>query len=127
MPPNTRISVEIPGSYFHDCYAMPVAHEGRSALAIFLATVARSPRWVETLMALRNRVVALFGLKDLGHLGSLPPFKDAAAYRIGERVGIFTLLDDEVTTVLMAASSETWTNKPVCPTARSPARTWLSG
>lgn len=99
VPPATRISADIPGSYFHDCYLMPLAHGDRSALEIFLATVARSPRWVETMMGLRNRVVRLFGLKDLGHLGTLPPFKAAADYRIGERIGIFTLLsatDDEV-------------------------------
>ncbi|MBI4995947.1 MAG: DUF2867 domain-containing protein [Rhodocyclales bacterium] len=98
-PPATRISGEIPGSDFHDCYAMPLAHGSRSALEIFLLTVARSPRWVESLMALRNRIVGLFGLKNLGHLGSLPPLKEASAYRIGDRVGIFTLLsatDDEV-------------------------------
>jgi hypothetical protein len=98
-PPATRISGEIPGSDFHDCYLMPLAHKGRSALEIFLLTVARSPRWVEALMGLRNRIVGLFGLKNLGHLGSLPPLKEAAAYKVGDRLGIFTLLsmsDDEV-------------------------------
>lgn len=99
VPPATRISAEIPGSWFHDCYLMPLAHGGRTALEIFLATVARSPRWVETMMGLRNRVVRLIGLKDLGHLGTLPPLKEASAYKVGDRIGIFTLLsvtDDEV-------------------------------
>jgi hypothetical protein len=99
VPPATRISADIPGCYFHDCYLMPLAHSGRPALDIFLATVARSPRWVEAMMGLRNRVVRLFGLKDLGHLGTLPPLKEASAYKVGDRVGIFTLLsatDDEV-------------------------------
>jgi hypothetical protein len=99
VPPATRISSEVAGSYFHDCYVMPLAHEGRSALEIFLGTVAQSPRWVEAMMGLRNRVVALFGLKNLGNLGSLPPLKKASEYKIGDRVGIFTLLsatDDEV-------------------------------
>ena len=99
VPPATRISSEIPGSDFHDCYVLPLAHEGRSALEIFLQTMARSPRWVEAMMGLRNRIVGLFGLKNLGHLGALPPHKETAEYRIGDRVGIFTLLsmsDDEV-------------------------------
>lgn len=99
VPPATRISNEVVGSYFHDCHLMPLAHDGRSALAIYLRTVARSPRWVDALMGLRNRVVGLFGLKNLGHLGSLPPFKEASDYQVGDRVGIFTLLsatDDEV-------------------------------
>ncbi len=78
---------------------MPLAHEGRSALAIYLDLMARTPRWVESLMGVRNRVVSLFGLKNLGHLGMLPPLKAAADLRVGDRVGIFTLLsmtDDEV-------------------------------
>jgi len=98
-PPAARISQEIPGSYFHDCYEMPLEHEDCSALAIYLKVVARTPRWVESLMTLRNRVVSLLGLKNLGHLGALPPLKEASAYRVGDRVGIFTLLsltDDEV-------------------------------
>jgi hypothetical protein len=99
VPPATRISSEVVGSYFHDCYLMPLAHGGRSALEIFLGTVARSPRWVEFLLGLRNRIVAPFGLKNVGHLGSLPPLKPAAEYKIGDQVGIFKLLsvtDDEV-------------------------------
>ncbi len=99
VPPATRISSEVVGSYFHDCYLMPLTHEGRSALEIFLGTVARSPRWVEFLLGLRNRIVAPFGLKNVGHLGSLPPLKPAAEYKIGDQVGIFKLLsvtDDEV-------------------------------
>jgi len=99
VPPATRISSEVVGSDYHDCYLTPLAHGGRSALDIYLKTMARSPRWVEALMALRNRIVGLFGLKNLGHLGSVPPLKAASEYRIGDRVGIFTLLsvtDDEV-------------------------------
>jgi hypothetical protein len=99
VPPATRINSEVAGSYFHDCYLMPLAHEGQSALEIFLRTVARSPRWVEFLLGLRNRIVAPFGLKNVGHLGSLPPHKPARDYKIGDQVGIFKLLsatDDEV-------------------------------
>lgn len=99
VPPATRISSEVVGSDFHDCYLMPLAHEGRSALEIYLATVTRSPRWVETLLGLRNRIVAPFGLKNVGHLGSLPRLNPAAEYKIGDQVGIFKLLsvtDDEV-------------------------------
>jgi hypothetical protein len=43
------------------------------------------------LMGLRNRVVRLVGLKDLGGLAARQPGKPVEAYRIGDRVGIFTL------------------------------------
>lgn len=50
-------------------------------------------------MLLRNKVVRLFGLKDLGGLGGFDASKPASAYLPGERVGIFALIsctDNEV-------------------------------
>jgi Protein of unknown function (DUF2867) len=40
-------------------------------------------------MHLRNRIVALLGLKNLGALDEV---KSGNSYRVGDRVGIFTLL-----------------------------------
>ena len=42
-------------------------------------------------MALRNRVVAWVGLKNLGSISALDPYKQEQDYRPGDRVGIFTL------------------------------------
>ena len=59
----------------------------------------QTPGWVNRLMALRNRVVGLTGLKNLGHLGALRTGKSASEYRVGDRVGMFSLLhlsEDEV-------------------------------
>jgi Protein of unknown function (DUF2867) len=54
-----------------------------------MQTVGNTPGWVNALMSLRNRVVGLFGLKNLGALGDVRAVDD---YRVGDRVGIFTLL-----------------------------------
>ena len=98
VPPGTEIHRHLPQAYFHDCYLQPVDEPLPSALAIYLDSVSRTPRWVNTLMRTRNRIVSLFGLKDLGLMGDLPT-KPAQDYRLGDRVGIFSLLylsDDEV-------------------------------
>jgi hypothetical protein len=92
VPPDSEIAGALPGAYFHDCYEVRVDTEGVSALALYLAFVARTPDWVNALMNVRNRVVALCGLKNLGQLGEVPRSKPATAYRVGDRVGIFTLL-----------------------------------
>jgi hypothetical protein len=99
VPPASRIALELPGADFYDAYAMPLEYGGRTALELYLDVVARTPAWVVSLMALRNRVVGLFGLKNLGQLGDVRGAKAAADYRIGDRVGIFALLsqtDDEI-------------------------------
>lgn len=92
VPPGSAISQHLAGAHFHDCFEMPVAADAPSALDFYLGVVRRTPAWVDTLMTARNRAVALVGLKNLGHLGSLDPAKTARDYRVGDRIGIFKLL-----------------------------------
>ena len=91
VPRASEIGRALPGAYFRDCYDVQIDADGQSALELYLSVAARTPRWVNTLMALRNRVVALVGLKNLGHLG-VDRSKPAHLYRVGDRVGIFSLL-----------------------------------
>lgn len=91
IAPSSRIAQALPGAYFHDCYRVSLPTEGLTAMALYLRTVAATPAWVDWLMALRNRAVALLGLKNLGALGGLDKAKPASSYQVGDRVGIFTL------------------------------------
>jgi hypothetical protein len=89
VPTDSEIASFADTADFADCYAAANPWPELSAMAIFMKTVGNTPGWVNALMSLRNRVVALFGLKNLGSLGDVRPATD---YRLGERVGIFTLL-----------------------------------
>jgi len=91
----------VPGSYFHDAWAVPAGDPGLSALGQFLKAAGQTPRWVSACMSLRNRVVSLFGLKNLGGLENLPHHKAEADYRPGDRVGIFTLFENTPDEVLL--------------------------
>lgn len=57
-------------------------------------------------MLLRNKVVRLFGLKDLGGLGEFDTSKPASAYLPGDRVGIFTLISSADNEVLLGDSDK---------------------
>jgi Protein of unknown function (DUF2867) len=92
VPPASAINEHLAGAYFHDCHGIEVAGAPRPALDYFLAALAATPGWVNALMSLRNKLVRLVGLKDLGGLGAFDPGKPASAYLPGDRVGIFTLL-----------------------------------
>ncbi len=92
IPSNSELSREVPGSYFNDCYERELDTDGKCAMDLYLTVVSRTPDWVNALMALRNRIVSLVGLKNLGHLGGVDGAKAAGAYRVGDRVGIFSLL-----------------------------------
>ncbi len=92
VPSNSDIAKQLNGADFYDAYQISNPDHERSALQIYLDVVSKTPKWVNSLMALRNRVVSLFGLKDLGHLGQINQTKAANEYKVGDRVGIFSLL-----------------------------------
>lgn len=98
IPATSVIAQQLAGAYFSDCYQIPIADYAPSALEIYLSIVVKTPAWVNAMMAMRNRIVSVFGLKNLGHLGTLKK-KSAASYQVGDRVGIFSLLylsDEEI-------------------------------
>jgi hypothetical protein len=88
-PSESKILPLLPGVHFHDAWQVRAGEPSLSALGQFLKAVAAAPNWVNQLMNVRNRVVALVGLKDLG---TLPTDKTEQAYKPGQRVGIFTLI-----------------------------------
>lgn len=92
-PPDSLIAGLLAGSDFHDAWSIQSRATDLSALGHFIMAVEHTPRWVNACMTLRNRTVALFGLKNLGHLSALARDKPPAEYRPGDRVGIFTLFE----------------------------------
>ncbi|MDQ1814744.1 DUF2867 domain-containing protein [Massilia sp. CCM 9210] len=101
VPASSAIAALLPGAYFHDAWAIAPDDANATALELFLKVSASTPGWVNTLMTLRNRVVAMLGLKNLGTLSGLDPAKPASAYRPGDRVGIFTLFANTPDEVLL--------------------------
>ncbi|HEV2611502.1 MAG TPA: DUF2867 domain-containing protein [Noviherbaspirillum sp.] len=91
IPADSELHDAAATAYFHDAFEM-VVNDDRTAMALYLAAVTGTPRWVNLLLTIRNRVVSLFGLKDVGHLSDIDRSKIAADYKPGDRVGIFTLL-----------------------------------
>ncbi|CAN7620703.1 DUF2867 domain-containing protein [Acidovorax sp. LjRoot194] len=99
LPEGTVIHAALPGAQYADAYQTPDPHPNASALQAWLDMVARTPHWTRALMAVRNRLVRLVGLKDVGQLhdvhdqrsGPHADPRNAASYRQGDRVGIFIL------------------------------------
>lgn len=77
---------------FQDAFSAPLLDPDLSPVEIYRMAARTTPEWVNGLMALRNRAVSLVGLKSVGHLGDCIE-KPADAYRIGDKLGIFTIFD----------------------------------
>lgn len=101
IPASSALAASLPSAYFHDAWAIVPADGAATALDMFLKVSADTPGWINALMRLRNRVVSLLGLKNLGTLAELDPAKPASAYQIGDRIGIFTLFANTPDEVLL--------------------------
>lgn len=106
VPVESEISEKLSGAHYFDSYQVPIEHKDRSALQIYLDTVAETPRWINRLMATRNNVVSALGLKNLGHLGAVEATKSTVEYHVGDRVGIFTLLSISDREVILGDSDK---------------------
>lgn len=92
VPTESRLAALLPHAYFHDAYELVREFDPGSVLELYLDGLKRTPAWVNGLMSMRNRMVALVGLKDLGSLAAFEQDKPASAYREGDRLGIFSIL-----------------------------------
>lgn len=98
-PLGSRLQPELASAYFYDSYEAKVDGNGRTALEIYLDTVRRTPALMNFLMVARNRIVSLVGLKNLGKFTDFDCNRSSTNYKVGDRVGIFSILsisDEEV-------------------------------
>ncbi len=100
-PVNSKAEALLPGAYFHDAWAISAALPELDALGQFLRVASTTPVWIDRMMALRNIVVSQFGLKNLGGLAAIDSSKRSSDYLPGDRVGIFTLIEQTESEVLL--------------------------
>lgn len=99
IPTQSRLYANAQSNYFHDTYEMEIEDKEASPLGLMLQSFAQTPAWIDELMKMRNRIVALCGLKNLGTMSHIDVNKPVENYRVGDRVGIFSidsLSDNEV-------------------------------
>jgi Protein of unknown function (DUF2867) len=105
-PHGSLIASRLPKAYFHDAWAIRAAEPSLHALEQFLRVAKRTPVWIDRLMTLRNHIVAIFGLKNLGGIAQIDPNRRASDYEAGDHVGIFTLISNSPNEVLLGDSDK---------------------
>ena len=93
IPQQSLIYPTIHDADFADAYTITLdqVNPDASALSFWLSNIRKTPAWVDGAMKLRNRVVERVGLKNLGELSAIDVNKPERDYRVGERLGIFTI------------------------------------
>jgi hypothetical protein len=89
VPDDSVLQAWLAGADFFDAYEAPLTSAMLSPTEIFLRASRSTPRWVDRLMAIRNRIVRLFGLKDVGAMKAATRSTDS--YQVGDRLGIFSV------------------------------------
>lgn len=92
VPQDSEISKYLAEAHLYDAFEVPTDTSKRSALEIYIDILAKTPAWVNRLMAARNRIVAMLGLKNLGQLDNVDSSKAPDSYKVGDHVGIFSIL-----------------------------------
>ena len=105
-PPGSRIAAQLEGAHFYDAWCISCPATPQPALGYFLHAASLAPRWIDLCMQARNRAGGLVGLKNLGKLSRIDPSKPANAYQRGERVGIFTVIDNQPGEALLGDSDK---------------------
>ncbi len=98
IPPDSLLQPQLASADFYDAFTAPLHDQSRSPVDIYLRASRATPGWVNLLMDIRNAMVRPFGLKTPARLAE-PSDKPVEAYKIGDRISIFTILaltDDEL-------------------------------
>jgi hypothetical protein len=100
VPEESALRPSLAEAYFFDAYRMHLSDASLTPAGIFLRALKATPAWVARLMALRNFMVRQIGLKDVGPMMPLGD-KPAADYRVGDRLGIFTITGSSPSELLL--------------------------
>lgn len=90
IPADSLLQPLLANADFHDAFQAQLHDPALTPVEIYLRASRATPPWVNRLMDLRNRLVRPLGLKAPGRLSDVGG-KQAAAYKIGDRIGIFSI------------------------------------
>ncbi|MEO9655216.1 DUF2867 domain-containing protein [Marinomonas sp.] len=100
-PMQSCVQSRIADAYFYDAWQVNAAYPELAPLEQYIRVMQDTPKWLDSLMRLRNVLGGIVGLKDLGVFSEIEANKPEASYSIGDRVGIFTLLERHANEVLL--------------------------
>ncbi|MFM4826917.1 DUF2867 domain-containing protein [Aeromonas bivalvium] len=106
VPKHSKLFDYANGAYFADSFSREIPNNNQTALDVYLEISKQTPAWVSFLMATRNRVVSLLGLKDLGRLQDTVANESATNVSVGGRIGIFTLISNSDREIVLEDSDK---------------------
>lgn len=106
IPKHSKLFDYAKGAYFSDSFSREIPNNNQTALDVYLEIAKQTPGWISFLMATRNRIVSMLGLKHLGRLQDAVAAKNPTNMNLGERIGIFTLHSNSDTEIVLEDSDK---------------------
>lgn len=91
IPQSSALVDYASGAYFSDHFSIDIPYQQENAFDVYLCITQQTPRWIATLMDMRNKIVSKLGLKHLGRMQDVV-VQQGQSYQPGDRLGIFTLV-----------------------------------
>ena len=104
IPDESRLKSDASTAFFHDSFESEYFGQEKTAIALAAQLARQTPAWFEWLMAVRNRAASAIGLKNLGRFDAVD--KDPAAYRVGDRLGIFVIQANEPQEIVLVENDK---------------------
>jgi len=101
-PHNDNLEKKATGSYFRDALAVKIQKTELSPSQLQYAIFAYMPKWISTLMRIRNRIVSLFGF-EVG-ADNLKPTSDEL--EIGDKAGFLTITEKSANEIISYAEDK---------------------
>jgi hypothetical protein len=95
IPADCSLQARAHTADFADAFTVRIPRSDLTATQIYAALANHTPAWVDSLMAVRNQVVRLFGLKHLGSLADVSrdlPSGAEHSLQVGQRMGLFSFV-----------------------------------
>ena len=122
VDPNVDSSALLSGAQFIDAYSIAIDDAALDARHAAEKMLARAPRWIEALLALRNHLVTPFGLKT-------STSNEASA---SETIGIFPIVSQspdrlaQALTIIIWIFASRWTSRLAAMASASPRPRWCA-
>lgn len=92
FPPESLLHATLDQAFYSDAFETDQVDTTLTAAGIARRAFAATPGWVEGLLALRDRIVSLFGLRTVGRLGVADGGASSAEPAVGDTFSIFRVM-----------------------------------
>jgi Protein of unknown function (DUF2867) len=105
IPDNSRLKASLDSVSYWDAFQAQLTTNEDDIDQLYFAIFSHIPLWLQTLLACRNWLVSMYGLKG-PTLHDLNRIETGREFKIGEKMGVFTLVSKDENELILGADDK---------------------